>query len=146
MIRHIGRMLRPAATKLTPGVLQRLDHFLVTRWPLVWRTRLLWGAWYAALASVATGIMGLLLPSSVAEVWSPKQMKTAFSLLQLVCLVGIGWWAFLQVRIPLGERRLWGHLEVALINVLITFILLAPAYVFVFAATYRMADALPENV
>src|SRR5688500_6270816 len=110
MTRRLEYVLSLWATKSTPSPVRRLDRYLLTHWPLLWRTRLLWGTWYAALASMATGLMGLLLPTSAAEVWTSDQINTVFNFLQLVCLGGVGLWAFLQLRIGLGERRLREHL------------------------------------
>ena len=139
------RLLKNLNTFLTPRFLRQLDHYLLLHWPLLWRTNLVNVFWFVGLSTAGTTILGYIIPMSSQNTWARDQIETAYSGLQLVSLGVIGIWAYLQIRVKVGERTFLEYVGISFINTVAIFLMLFPSSAFVIGVTFSIAKVLPDK-
>ncbi len=131
---------------LTPPALWRLDRFLVTQYPLVWRTRILFFVFGSAV--VANGALlwaGSVYPVAADGLPSLGDVANIMTVLYGIGAVVLLLWGYLQYRSPLHELSLRRYgLLTALYAACIFSVLVNPVF-FVVPLVNRMADVVTDG-
>lgn len=95
--------------RLTPTSLRRLDTWLLTHHPVLWRSRGHYVLFYALLAAAGFFLAGLLMPLNLQDLPLPPvgrydvADRSAFILPMLGVLLALAYWGYLQYQYR-GER------------------------------------------
>lgn len=104
MLTWFDRLL-DLASALVPDALSRFDRLLLVRYPLFWRSRLLWVLCVTLpLAAAAAGV-GAAVPMTSRDVWTSREVFHVVGPFSLATLLAAGLWARAQARHPVGYRR-----------------------------------------
>jgi positive regulator of sigma E activity len=122
--------------RVTPSTMQRLNRHLVLNHPLLWRSRLLWVAWWSALLSVVLTGVGYWMARSTSSVWATADLLRLLGFIRYTSIVLAITWAVLHLRIPVGELPFRRHAGTAVANFLVILLMFLPAHALRVAASH----------
>jgi hypothetical protein len=140
-----AHLLGRVNARMAPPPLRRLDHWLLTHRPLVWRTRLHWIAWWSLLASAGAVMLGAWIQGQCATAWTAESLLTAILWLQIVTITVGVCWAALQLRQPVGELPGKRRASLLVLNAAAILLLLLPGFLFTLTVTYRIANSISDD-
>jgi hypothetical protein len=138
------RGLEAVNRRLAPPFMRRLDRNLVTRRPLVWRSRVHWAVWWSIVASVLGAVGAVASYSTLADVPARDELYGRGVVLQYLSFVAWAVWAVIQLRIPSGELGLARALRSFALNVVVLWTLLLPMRVFEFTLFERVGSMMTD--
>jgi hypothetical protein len=128
-----------------PRILRRWDRWLLTNAPLIWRSRLLYFVVFSALIANALLFgLGALLPVSRGNVPTLSTMAMRVASIYAIGGLALVYWAYVQYRIPLHERRARTYSALGLIYTACIFIVLINPLAFLVPAVRRIAEVVPD--
>jgi hypothetical protein len=145
-IEKLARVLEAVNRRLAPPPLHRLNHQLLTRCPLVWRTGLLWVVWWSAVACVGAVALAALRVGSPADVPSTQVLADAHIWATYATGCAFGIWCAFQLKQRIGELPLRRHLHLLLLNLVAIVTLFLPGRAYMLASTYLAARTIPDAV
>ena len=128
--------------RTTPSVLRRLDRYLVQNRPLIWRSKILWVAWWCSILCVVLSGVGCWTARSTVDVWSTRDQVQLGELVRYATVVLIVVWAVLQLRVPFGElpwRRLAG---LSAVNFAALILMLLPSHLVLVSSSFTSSCLL----
>ncbi len=88
--------------KLVPGFLKKADHYLLTRYPVLWKSKIHYVAFYSLILG-NLGAYGLAsaYPMSITNIPGTATVYTLFTIACILCGFAGLWYAFEQRKFPL---------------------------------------------
>lgn len=142
---RIARVLGYLNSKLSPRLLWRLDAYLMRNRPLVWRTHVHWLAWWCLLATVAVVGFACATAGSPDDTWADEGATQFAIFLRWIAVSAGVFWAVQQLRLPVGELGVRGHVKLAVVNLLALQLLWLPAEAFALVENYLSAHAMSRE-
>ena len=140
------RRNRKGNTKTRGTLLGMLDHWLLIRFPFVWRSRIHYFVVFSLLLFCPLSwLAGSIYPVQLTNLPLPSQLTNIVLLLQLLGLLVLVYWAYKQLRIPVGEQPRVRLLKTWLYYAACIFLLYLQSIVFLYPLLPRVAALMGEE-
>ncbi|HEX2829921.1 MAG TPA: hypothetical protein VHP37_26475 [Burkholderiales bacterium] len=130
------------ASRLVPDAVWHVDHWMLMRWPLLWRSRLVPILCLTVPLTVASAAIGLRHDMSTQTVWTEGELRYVVDVFALAMVTLAGVWARVQGQYPLGERPLRDYVVAAMCSFVALLTFLAPPAALYGGLSMRIAEVM----